>query len=131
MLASGTGGTKDATLAAELRARKFNMQRFTVPVRKRDNSALTFPFQVYISELSNKRTYKGIEDQAIWLERNRGLIVPQEVRDSFIKLEDIARQNNVSFPDLALEALALSEAQKDKTETGKSQTDGGKTRTPN
>jgi hypothetical protein len=129
MLESGAGGTMDPTLAAELRARKFNQKRFTVPVKKKGKSALRFPFHVYIDELSDKRPYKGIEAQAIWLERNRGLIVPQDVRDVFIKLEDIARENKVSFPDLAI--YALGEAQKNQTETDKAQADGGKTPTPN
>lgn len=120
MLDSGTGGSRDVAMAAELHARKLNMKRFTVPVRKKGDSKLTFPFHVYISELSDKRRYQGIEDQAIWLERNRGLIVPQEVRDSFIRLEEIARKNHVSFPDLAV--YAMGTAAKDTKSQDKSNT---------
>ncbi|SMF96368.1 protein of unknown function [Methylomagnum ishizawai] len=111
MLDNGSGGPKDADKAAELRSRKLNMKRLTIQIRKKGGSELTVPFDVYIRELSDKRHYKGIEDQAIWLERNRGMIVPQDVRDSFIKLEDIARENHVSFPELV--AYALSSAEKD------------------
>jgi YHS domain-containing protein len=109
MLASGAGGPKDEGQAVALRARKFNRKRFTLPVQYKGGSALTFPFEVYIRELSDKRHYKGVEDQAIWLERNRGLIISQEVRNSFIKLEDIARENKVSFLDLVEYALDRTE----------------------
>jgi hypothetical protein len=105
MVAQGVGGTKNEVLAVEILAPKLKMKRFTVPVHKKGGSELTFPFHVYIWELSDKRRYKGIEDQAIWLERNRGLVIPQDVRTSFIKLEGIARENKVSFPDLAVYAL--------------------------
>lgn len=106
MLASGRGGPKDEKRAAEVSAYQWNGRRFTVQVRAKTAPAseLTYPVDIYIGELFDKRRYKGIEDQAIWLLRNRGLVVSQEVRDAFIKIEDIARENKLSFPDLALYA---------------------------
>lgn len=119
MLENGKGGPEDRQAADALRnGKKWNLMRFSVPVRREVGDALTFPFNIYINELSDKRHYKGIEDQAIWLERNRGLVIPQDVRDSFIKLENLARENKVSFPDLA--KYALGEAQKTE-DTPKSQ----------
>lgn len=116
MLASGRGGPKDEKRAAEVAAYQWNGKRFTVPVRARTAPAdgLTYPVDIYIGELYDKRRYKGIEDQAIWLLRNRGMVVSQDVRDSFLKLEDIARENKVSFPDLAKYALGAAKAEQTK-----------------
>lgn len=111
MLKSGQGGKANPTLIAEVEKVKANMKRFTVPVRAKDapSDGLTYPFHVYIMEESQLRRHKGIEDQAIWLLRNRGLVIPQDVRDAFLKLETIARDNKLSFPDLAVYALGAAQ----------------------
>jgi hypothetical protein len=117
MLEKGQGGPQDNAKAAELRARKSNMKRITVPVRKKGGSELTFPFYFYISGLSGNSHYKGIDAQAIWLERNRGLIIPQEVRDFFIRLENNPREEHASFPGLRVYAMGTAQddnAKKDK-----------------
>lgn len=113
LLEQGIGGPKDPGQAAELRARLTSLKRFNVLVRKKGGSELTFPFYVYIGELSDKRKYQGIEDQAIWLERNRGFVIPQDVRDRFMRWEQIARENKLSFPDVVAHAYTLHEAQKE------------------
>jgi|GEM_PF-3406419 tetratricopeptide (TPR) repeat protein len=106
MLEDGVGGPKDVEEAERVRAIKAftNMKRFTVPTIEK-GSSIKKPFHLYIFERPPDWQYEGVEDQAIWLEENRGLIVPQDVRDSFIKLEKIAKENNVSFPDLCVYAL--------------------------
>ncbi|MBC3918859.1 DUF2610 domain-containing protein [Undibacterium sp. CY18W] len=113
MVREGRGGKKDEALATQIEKVSINMKRFTIPVKAKTTpkDGLTFPFQVYIVGVSGNRRYKGIEDQAIWLLRNRGLVIPQDVRDSFLKLEQIAKDNNLSFPELAMYALNAAQAE--------------------
>ncbi|MCY1669026.1 DUF2610 domain-containing protein [Rhizobium sp. SL86] len=110
MLENGAGGPIAMDEAERVRALTANTQikRFTVPVAA-PGSSVTFPFHVYIFNRPPGWPWRGIEDQAEWLRRERDLVVPQDVRDSFIKLENIAEKNNVSFPDLAIYALGTAQ----------------------
>ncbi|MFN4025539.1 MAG: DUF2610 domain-containing protein [Hyphomonas sp.] len=110
MLENGVGGPVDIEETNRVRELKgfSNMKRFTVPVAAK-GALLTYPFHVYIFERPPGWPYAGIEDQALWLEENRGLIIPADVRDSFIKLEKIALENKVPFPDLAVYALGMAQ----------------------
>jgi hypothetical protein len=66
---------------------------------------VTAPFQIYVKEWPIDFTYTGVDDQAEWLKQARGGEIPPEVLDSMRKIHKIARDNNVSFPELAAYAL--------------------------
>jgi tetratricopeptide (TPR) repeat protein len=111
MLEQGLGGPVDTATARQVRAQRAytNLKRFTVPVHA-PGAAVTFPFDVYIFERPPNFPYQGIDDQIRWLKVNRGLEVPPDVGQSFRRLEEIARENHVSFPDLAVYALDAAKA---------------------
>jgi hypothetical protein len=122
---SGALGAPDLRRAKALDdlAEQQNMKRFTVPT---DFGGVKFPFYMYVLQYGgNVRCsitdkplppesgcvgFYGVDDQIKWVKEARGGIVPPEVGVSFQKLDQIARDNNVSFPDLAV--YALGEAQK-------------------
>lgn len=116
MLTSGRGGPKDEKRAAEVAAYKWNRTRIPVQVRAKTApvGGRTYPVDIYIGELFDKRRYKGIEDQVIFLLRNQGMVVSPDVRDSFLKLEDIARENKVSYPYMVIYALDAAQAKQAK-----------------
>lgn len=118
ILESGVGGPVDLEEARRVRGIKANtnIKRFTVPVSAK-GAKLTVPFHLYVFERPPGWKYMGIEDQAVWLEKNRALIVPQAVRDSFIRLEQIAKDNNVSFPDLCIYATGAAKAETSESNT--------------
>jgi YHS domain-containing protein len=103
MAERGVLGPAQDELARELRARAphYAMKRFTVPIRV-SPGAPTFPFNVYIPPPLG---YDGIDHMVRWLQEARGLQIPSDVVTSFRRLHSIARENNVSFPDLAVYAL--------------------------
>lgn len=98
-----------------------SMKRFTVPA---DFSGIKHPFFVYVSEYApgqfcpidrallpedeNCVGFRGIDDQVEWLKQARGGELPADVPSSFQKLNDIALENGVSFPDLAVYALTAA-----------------------
>jgi hypothetical protein len=104
-----------------------NMKRFTVPV---DFSGVKYPFHLYVSQFADAprcpsdRALKpeeegcvgfvGIDDQVTWLKEARGGVMPKDVTESFQKLDRIARERNISFPDLTVYALGAA----NKAETG-------------
>lgn len=116
MLEQGEGGPVDPERAQEVRAIRAytNIKRFTINVYSQEGN-LPIPFEAYIFERPPDWPFLGIEDQAIWLERERGMSIFPEIRQVFIKLEEIAQQNKVSFPDLAAHAwkVAPANAQKE------------------
>jgi hypothetical protein len=120
LYSDGAALPADAAEAARWRALAQDRggERFTVPVTS-PNSSNRFPFEIYVFNWGPSYPYEGIEGQAMWLDQRRGLQVPQDVRESFIRLERIARQNSVNFPQLA--AYALGRAQ-----NGSSANQGGK-----
>lgn len=57
-------------------------------------------FKVYLHDKAENHPYKGIEDQIKWLEVARGGQIDKEERDFFIKCQDKAWKNHVSFQEL-------------------------------
>jgi acyl carrier protein len=79
------------------------MKRFTVPC---DFDGVKFPFHVYVSH--GKPGYSELLDQFRWLEERRGGKMPVEVKDSFGRLNTIAKDNKVDFADLCVYALGAA-----------------------
>jgi hypothetical protein len=111
MLERGIGGPVDMATARHVRAQRAytNLQRFIVRVHA-PGSEETSPFDVYIFERPPNFPYQGIDDQIRWLKVNRGMEVAPDVGESFRRLEEIARENGVSFPDLVVYAIHAAEA---------------------
>lgn len=82
------------------------MKKFTIPCQFGDHMA---PFNIYIGEPVSDA--HPLEQQAAWLLRERGGVIPAEVMDSFKKLQDIAIENNVSFEELCVYALGSADAE--------------------
>ncbi|HYD36294.1 MAG TPA: YHS domain-containing (seleno)protein, partial [Allosphingosinicella sp.] len=107
----GSGVPRDTAKAERLRtlAEGQTMKRFTVPTLFGEE---TSPFYIYVrawpSEYIETLKLPGIEDQVKWVKEARGGTVPTDVRESFIKLQQIALENNVSFPELTEYALAAA-----------------------
>ena len=76
------------------------MKRFTIPC---DFGGQKSPFHIYVGEPDPSK--HPLQNQSHWLSSERGGSIPQEVMDSFAKLHDIAKENNVSFEDLCVYAL--------------------------
>ena len=87
------------------------MKKFTVPCQFGNQTA---PFTIYIGE--PKGDVHPIQNQASWLSKERGGVVPQKVMDSLAKLRDLANQNNVSFEDLCVYALKVAENEEENNE---------------
>jgi tetratricopeptide (TPR) repeat protein len=81
------------------------MKRFTVPC---DFDGIKYPFFVYVTNVPYPK--HPLEDQARWLREERGGIIPQEVMDSFQRLQKIAHENKVSFVELCVYALGTAAA---------------------
>jgi YHS domain-containing protein len=119
----GLGVARDKVKATALDtlAAKQTTKRFTVPS---DFNGVKYPFYVYVMEwpadykFSDGRPIEGIDDQITWLKEARGGTVASDVAESFRKLQRIARQNNVSFPDLAVYALGEAQKESAKAEAG-------------
>jgi hypothetical protein len=110
MYRGGLGVPRDEKRAKELEevASGQTMKRYTIPA---DFAGTQGPFYFYVREWPEEYPYKGIEDQVEWLQKARGGTVSKEVRDSFLKLQQIAHDNKVSFPELC--EYALNKANKD------------------
>ena len=76
------------------------MKKFTIPC---DFNGVKAPFNIYVGEVGPG--IHPLQFQADWLSRERGGTIPAEVMDSFQKLADIAKENNVSFEELCVYAL--------------------------
>lgn len=121
----GRGVVADRQRASQLRTlaeRQGTMKRFTVPVSDGTNS---YPLSVYVrewpaqyyAEAPQGLGLTGIRDQATWAKEARGLDIAPDVIASFDKLQKIAADNNVSFPELAAYALgAAQRSEKDGTD---------------
>ena len=77
------------------------MKRFTIPC---DFGGTKSPFHIYVGEPDPKK--HPLQNQAWWLQSERGGAIPPEVMESFEKLHKIAKENNVSFEELCVYALA-------------------------
>ncbi|MBI1329508.1 MAG: DUF2610 domain-containing protein [Alphaproteobacteria bacterium] len=82
-----------------------NMKTFKVPM---NCSGTQSTYDTYVWDAPNGPVPTDL--QFDWLQQARGCSVPADVRTSFDKLFQIARNNNVSFMDLAV--YALGEAKK-------------------
>ncbi len=113
MYDKGLGVRADAGRAQDLGelAKMQSMKRFTVPATF---GGVIYPFNMYIIQFPREfaKRYPGVTGQRDWLKYTRGGAVPQDVIDAFNKLQQIAFDNDVSYPDLCV--YALSAAQKDK-----------------
>lgn len=77
------------------------MQHFMIPCRF---GTETVRFPMFVGE--PVADANPLEQQAAWLARARGGSVPLEVLDAFEKLAVIARENEVSFEELSVYAMA-------------------------
>lgn len=75
------------------------MKRFTITCDFGNQMA---PFHVYIGQPTPG--IHPLKYQASWLQEERGGRVPADVMESFQKLYDIAKENNVSFEELCVYA---------------------------
>jgi hypothetical protein len=80
------------------------MKRFTVPCNFGDKKS---PFNFYVGDPSDG--FAPLHFQRMWLRQERGGEVPEEVVDSFNKLLNIARENDVSFEELCVYALGSAQ----------------------
>lgn len=83
-----------------------NMKRFSVPVTCGEAG----PIKVDVYVFDWGRSYSPAKAQFDWLERQRGCTVPADASSAFEKLYAIARDNRVSFVDLAVYALDSAKA---------------------
>jgi len=71
------------------------MKRFTIACDFQDRK---WPFHIYIGDPAlNKHP---LENQARWLSRERGGVIPTEVWDSFERMHAIAKEQGISLADL-------------------------------
>ena len=93
----------------ELKRRYFkttdNLKRFTVPIDC--GSSGKHSFNVYIWDA--EESIVGLNDQFKWIEEARGCTVAQDIKVSFEKLFNIAKENNVFFTELTVCALTQDE----------------------
>ncbi len=83
------------------------MKKFTIPC---DFGGKRAPFDVYLG--TPEQTHHPLHHQAKWLFRERGGTIPPEVMDSFAKLFELSKKNNVSFEDLCVYALEQANEKK-------------------
>ena len=85
------------------------MKKFTIPC---DFGGQKAPFNIYVGEPEPSK--HPLQHQAHWLSVERGGTIPAEVMDSFQKLHDIAKENNVSFEELCVYALGTASGEEKK-----------------
>jgi TPR repeat protein/serine/threonine protein kinase len=103
----GQGVPKQADEAARLRKLAENqaVKQFTVPCEVK-GMPQKVPLPVYVTN-----AFKGnhpLEEEELRLHEDHDATLPKEVKDSFNRLYEISRQNNVSFVDLCVYALGKS-----------------------
>jgi len=98
---------KDENKAKELEtlAAKQRFRRYTLPA---DFGGAKAPFNIFIQDWPPEYPYGGIDDQVIWLKEARGGTFPSEQVELLRKIEKLAHDYNVSFPELADTALNVS-----------------------
>jgi hypothetical protein len=121
---ASTASSKSATNSKDAPKKPGSgMKRFTIPV---DVAGKKYPTHVYV--MTGPRGYAELQDQFRWLEEIRGCSVPQDVRDSFRRLNEIAKENNVDFMELAV--YALGTATSEQSTTNQSPTEPAKKKNP-
>jgi len=85
------------TQSLEKLAARQSMKVFTYNA---DFGGVKAPFRVYVREWPVDYPFLGIDDQVRWLKEARGGTFPAGLADAFRNLNTMARETNVSFPDL-------------------------------
>ncbi len=80
------------------------MRKFSIPC---DFGGTKAPFEVYIG--NPKEGNHPLQNQSNWLSKERGGSIPPKVMESFAKLLELAKKNNVSFEELCSYALAAGQ----------------------
>jgi Domain of unknown function (DUF2610) len=80
------------------------VKKFTISCKFGETSA---PYNIYVG--TPVADAHPLEQQAAWLLRERGGVVPVEVMESFSKLQAIALENGVNFEELCVYALGTTE----------------------
>lgn len=93
-------------------------KRFTIPADF-NGTKIQFHFWVRAWPPEYVEKFPGIDDQVKWLKEARGGTVAPEVVESFHKLQKIAQDNKVSFPELC--AYTLNENNKETKEKDNAQ----------
>jgi len=103
LLETGNGVEKDEDRARELRSisARQRIKKFTVSCKIGDIES--FPVHVYIFEVFPWR--HPLETQFRYFKEERGFELAKDVMDSFERVHKIAKENNVSFTDLCVNAL--------------------------
>jgi TPR repeat protein len=104
----GLGVAKDDAEAATLEktGMRQRMKRITVPAKFGETSS---SFDFFIVDWPHEYRYRGIDDQIQWLKKARNGEIAPEVAESLRKLQDIARANNVSYPEMVAYALTQNQ----------------------
>lgn len=83
------------------------MKKFTIPC---DFGGQKAPFAIYVGHPRDDR--HPLQNQQHWLSSERGGSIPQEVMDSFQKLHNISKENDVDFEELCMYALGQAAEEK-------------------
>jgi hypothetical protein len=84
------------------------VKRFTIPC---GFGGIMAPFDVYVGEAAKEPDdAHPLEQQAAWLLRERGGVVPAGVMASFARLFEIAKKEGVRYEDLCVYALETAQA---------------------
>ena len=83
------------------------MKKFTIPC---EFGGQKHPFAIYVGTPRDDR--HPLQNQAHWLSSERGGNIPAEVMESFQKLHNISKENNVSFEELCMYALGQAAEEK-------------------
>ena len=132
---NGRGVAVDDDRAAALfkLAGKQGFKRFTVPVDYAGEKVGSHVFVRHYGDAPRCKAtaepldpekycagFEGVDDQALWYDEMRGGTFPEDAQNAFRKLDQISRENDVSFPDLAVYALNSAQelnAQEEETPT--------------
>jgi len=86
-----------------VRATLSHVKKFTIPCAF---GARMAPFNVYVGEPAREPAgTHPLEQQAAWLERERGGVIPAKVMTGFAQLLEMARESDVGYEELCAYAL--------------------------
>jgi hypothetical protein len=69
------------------------------------------PFDIFIGQPEG--SHHPLHFQAKWLSDNKGGVIPQEVMDAILKLDELAKKNGVLLEDLCVYALGSAQVESD------------------
>lgn len=87
------------------------MKKFSIPCQF---GAAKAPFDIYVGQ--PKEDTHPVANQSSWLSKERGGQIPAKIMESFEKLHDLSKENNMPFEDLC--AFAIEAAQKELEQEG-------------